>query len=302
MRIDYERDHLGKVWPVNDNYEILVEARDVRIELPNSYYGISNTFTSARKKHEPPNLVDIEVTYNLTDGIGDGERGKMKVTYTHPEAGVDASVTIYAYQDNKYVADVYTGDFYNGESRIIECDFIKIPALKRSKRIIYFAVATDKLVGMTSLTPYFDKTDVPLEEKLKYIPYLIPDNDGKYGVCDINVDGILYSYNEGGHYIGPVQKGYHYYNEEPPATIVVPYDENLIPFKSAEIKWTHVKDPDNDDVSYEIYVAGNDTNEYMNNEIGKFFTDDLTDSTDLVFDDLAILLVILLKLHYQVLN
>ena len=112
MRIVYERDHLGKVWPINDNYEILVEARDVRIELPNSYYGISNTFTSARKKHEPPNLVDIEVIYNLTDGIGNGEHGKMNVKYTHPEADIDASVTIYAYQDNKLVAAIATEDFH----------------------------------------------------------------------------------------------------------------------------------------------------------------------------------------------
>ena len=287
MRLDYEKDHLGKVWPINGNYEVLVEARDVRIELPNSYYGISNVFTSTRKKHESPNLVDIEVTYNLTDGIGDGERGKMNVTYTHPEGDVDASVTIYAYQDGKLVTDVFTGDFHSGVKQSgITIDFTKFPALKRSKRITYFAVATDKLVGMTSLTPYFDKTNVSLQEKLKYIPYLIPDNDGKYGICDINVDGILYSYNESGHYIGPVQKGYHYYNEEPPATTVVPYNEDLISFKSAEIKWTHVKDPDNDDVSYEIYVAGNDTDEHMNNEIGKFFfPGESTDSTDLVFDD-----------------
>ena len=211
----------------------------------------------------------------------------MNVTYTHPEGDVDASVTIYAYQDGKLVTDVFTGDFHSGVKQSgITIDFTKFPALKRSKRITYFAVATDKLVGMTSLTPYFDKTNVSLQEKLKYIPYLIPDNDGKYGICDINVDGILYSYNESGHYIGPVQKGYHYYNEEPPATTVVPYNEDLISFKSAEIKWTHVKDPDNDDVSYEIYVAGNDTDEHMNNEIGKFFfPGESTDSTDLVFDD-----------------
>lgn len=288
IRIDYEGDHLGKQWPKDDNYEVLVEARDGRIDLPNSYYGISNVFTSARKEHKPPNLVDIEVIYNLTDGIGDGEKGKMDVTYTHPEGNVDASVTIYAYQDGKLVTDVFTGDFHSGVKQSgIAIDFTKFPALKRSKRITYFAVATDKLegVGMTSLTPYFNKTNISDQEKLKYIPYLIPDNDGKYGICDTNVDGILYSYNENGHYIGPVQKGYHYYNEEPPATEVNEYNEDLIPFKSAEIKWTHVKDPDNDDVSYEIYVAAKDADD-MNNEIGKFlFPKDLANSTDLIFDD-----------------
>ena len=289
IRIPYKEDHLGKEWPENEEYAVVVEARDVRIDLENSYYGVSNEFVSIRKRHQPPNDVDIEVTYNLTDGIGDGERGKMKVTYTHPETSVDATVTIYAYQDNKLITSVYTGDFYNGESRVIEHDFTKSSLLKRSKYITYYAVATDKLVGMTSLDKYFVLEDNTLtlsnDEKLQYIPYLIADADGNYGICDINIKGVMFDYNENGHYKGPIQKGLHYYNEEPPSTTPTLYNDENITFKYAEIKWPHVKDPDGDDVSYEIYVAGNDSDEYMNSLVGKFFTDKIGDSEDIIFDD-----------------
>ena len=276
IRLNFENDHLGKEWPDNEEFEVLVEARDNRTSYGNSYYGVSNVFKSARKKHEPPYEVDIEVTYNLTDGIGNGEHGKMMVTYTHPEPEMEADVTIYAYQDNKLICDICTKRFINGAPpQPVEYDFNEFPALKRSKYITYYAVAEDTLVHMSSLDRIF-KPKEGMEElsndvKLNYIPYLVPDVDGTYGIYNINIDGTMYDYNLDNHYKGPVRKGLHYYNEEPPATTPEEYDkDNIISYKSAEIKWPHVVDPDGHDVSYEIYIAGT---EYMNTNIGKFYGD-----------------------------
>ena len=291
IRIHYDSDHLSKEWAENEDYSILVEARDIRTNLENSYYGVSNIFKSSRKRHEAPYEVEISVTYNLTDGIGDGEHGTMTVKYTHPEEGMEASVTIYAYQDNKVVTDVYTGTFYNGETRTIEHDFRQSTKLKRSKGITYYAVATDKLVGMTSLDRVFKAKDgapeLSNEVKLQYIPYLIPDEDGKYGVYDININGIMYDYNVNNHYEGPVQKGLHYFNEEPPSTTPELYNKKLISYKSAEIKWPHVIDPDGHDVSYEIYVAGTDADERMNTNVADFYNDDLVNPNNTLIEQEA---------------
>lgn len=280
IRMFYEQDHLGKVWPENEKYTVVVEARDLR-GFENSYYGVSNVFTSFRKHHEPPFEVQLEVTHNLTNGVGDGERGTMNVTYTHPEGDVDATVTIHAYQDDVLICDIYTGDFHNNESRVIEYNFTNFPKLKRSKEITYYAVAVDKLVGLSSLDRIFtpkDSTTPPLSNdiKLQHIPYLVPFDDGTYGLYDINIDGVIYDYNDkNGNYVGPVQKGIHYYNEEPPSTTPVLYNEDLISYKSAEITWPHVVDPDGHDVSYEIYVAGTDADERMNTNSAEFYNDDL---------------------------
>ena len=292
IRIFYEQDHLGKVWPENEKYTVVVEAQDLR-GFENSYYGVSNVFTSSRSRHEPPFEVQLEVTHNLTNGVGDGERGTMSVTYTHPEGGIDATVTIYAYQDDVLMGDIYTGDFHNNESRVVEYNFTNFPKLKRSKEITYYAVATDKLVGFTSLDRIFvskDSNTPPLSNdvKLQHIPYLIPFEDGTYGLYDINIDGVIYDYNdENGNYVGPVQKGIHYYNEEPPSTTPVLYDEKLISYKSAEITWPHVIDPDGHDVSYEIYVAGTDADERMNTNSAEFYNDDLVNPNDTLLEEEA---------------
>ena len=291
MRINYEEDHLGKKWPENEEFEVLVEARDTRTNLPNSYYGVSNIFKSSRKRHEPPYEVNIEVTYNLTDGIGDGEHGTMRVTYTHPEEGIEADVTIYAYQENKLICNVYTGKFKNGESRVIEHDFTDFPALKRSKYITYYAVAVDTLVGMSSLDRIFKPKEgmkeLSNDVKLNYIPYLVPNADGTYGVYDINIDGTIYDYNVDNQYKGPVQKGLHFFNEEPPETSPELYNNKIISFKSAEIKWPHVKDPDDHPVSYEIYVAGTDADEYMNVNNAEFYNDAIPNPANTLLEEEA---------------
>lgn len=280
IRIDYERDHLGKTWPEKQEYTIFVEARDLR-GFTNSYYGISEPYTNMRMRHEPPSEVQLEVIHNLTDGTGNGERGSMRMSYTHPE-GLNAIVTVYAYQDGNLIGAVHSAEYtsdtvgYTITYNFNDASF-KDFKLQRSKEITYYAEAVDTLVGFSSLDRIFlpKNGEPPLsnKDKLKNIPYLIPDSNGAYDLYDININGVIYSYNENGHYIGPVQKGIHYYNEEPPATTPELYDDNSISYKSAEIKWEHVIDPDGHDVSYELYVAGSDMDERMNTIVGDFYSD-----------------------------
>ena len=160
---------------------------------------------------------------NLSDGIGNGEEGKIEVTYTHPEGDIDGTVDIYAYQNdenNNYIlkGKICTIDtMCNGVSQVITMDFLNnensnrnAPAyrlLDRSKSITYYAIATDKLVGMTSFDKY---AEIGLD--VKYIPYLIPDEEGKYNYYALNINGVLHDFNVDGHYEGPVQAGAHYFN------------------------------------------------------------------------------------------
>lgn len=290
IRIDYDDDHLHRQWMENIEYSVYVEARDNR-PLTNSYYGLSEEFVGVRKKHVPPNEVQIEVIYNLTDTAGDGETGRMKVTYTHKEGDVMGIVDIYAYQDDKPICNIYSGDFVNDVPQNITINFTEFELLNRSKDITYYAVATDKLVGYTSLDPFRivkkDEEDVEVatvDEFLKYIPRLEPDENGEYNYHEININGTILDFNENGKYKGPVQKVRHYYNEEPPSTSAELYNEEIISYKSAEVKWPHVIDPDAHDVSYEIYVAASDGDEAMNTLVDTFYNDDIPNPDDVILE------------------
>ena len=295
FQLDYKKDHLGKEWPfikkvdadkkefLNEHLKLFVEARDVRT-LTNSYYGLSDEFDTYRMKHEPPNDVVLKVTPNLSDGIGDGERGKISVLYTHPEGDIDGKVDIYAFQNDKdgnfiLKGKVYTvGNICNGVEQTVEIDFASnentdtnVPEFKllnRSKNITYYAIATDSLVGMTSYDKY---NEIGLQ--MKYIPYLIPDAEGKLNHYMLYINGKAHDFNVDGHYAGPVLSGAHYFNEEPPATSPVELNPENISLTFAEIKWPHVKDPDKDDVKYELYVSSSD--ESMNTKEAEFYNDTL---------------------------
>ena len=296
FQLDYKKDHLGKAWPLmtkadadkeefkKDHLKLFVEARDVR-SLTNSYYGLSDEFDTYRMKHEPPNDVVLKVTPNLSDGIGDGERGKMSVLYTHPEGDIPGKVDIYAFQNDKdgnfiLKGKVFTVDnIYNGVEQTVEIDFLnnensdsntkEYRLLDRSKKITYYAIATDHLVGMTS----YDKYD-EIGLQMKYIPYLIPDAEGKLNHYMLYINGKAHDYNDKeGHYVGPVLSGVHYFNEEPPETTPIEANKENISLNFAEIKWPHVKDPDGDDVKYELYVATSE--ESLNTKEAEFYNDTL---------------------------
>ena len=298
LQIDFVKDHLGKEWPklrkrdadlpesAKYKYQMYVEAKDVR-PLTNSYYGLSDVFESFRQEHEPPNDVQLKVIPNLSDGIGDGERGKIKVIYSHPEGDIPGKVDIYAFQDDDngnfiLIDKIHTINYIQNEvEQTIEIDFLEnenskynpeeYRLLDRSKKIAYYAIATDSLVGMTSYDKY---NEIGLQ--MKYIPYLLPDENGFYNHYLLYINGVAYDYNDKeGHYNGPVLSGEHYFNEEPPETTPVEANEELISFLYADIKWPHVKDPDGDDVKYELYVASSE--EYMNTNIEEFYNDTLDD-------------------------
>lgn len=256
-RLDFLKDDIGNEWPINEEFKIHLECRDHR-NWDNSYYGYSE-FTGLRKKHEPPNDVKIEVIPNLPDD-GDGEHGKIKVIYTHPEGDIDGIVDIYAYQDGIYKGHVHSATYKNNIEQIAEINFTNYekkddendPAkqLLRSKNISYFAKATDTLVSMTSLDKY----------------------------PNLTVETIPPTATE-----GPVQVGAHYFNEEPPSTSPEEYNKELITYTAAEIKWNHVIDPDGHNVNYEIYVASSD--EGINTEVGEFYNDDQVDNPEVIVDE-----------------
>ena len=285
IHIDYLKDHLGKEWPEKEGYSIAIEARDDR-DWENSYYGFYNSMDKLnlfRRKHAYPNDIELTVIPNLVDASSDGEKGRLTVLYDHPEiTDRSGTVDIYAYQDNELICKVYTGEFYPKQEQTITIDFTMFEhttdvdkessVLKRSKRINYYAVATDAL-GFTS----FDKFK---GMKLSYIPFLVPNEDGTYNVYDINIDGVIYDFNKDNHYMGPVQKGSHYFNEEPPATTPVEVNPNFYGYLSADIKWPLVKDPDGDEVKYEIYVASSIAS--YNTEEKEFFNDNQVDDSDYV--------------------
>lgn len=286
IHINYLSDHLGKYWPTNEPYKIAVEARDNR-SWENSYYGLSDSYDTefCRGKHATPNEVQLTVIPNLVDGLGDGEKGRITVLYTHPEITDKAGIVdIYAYQDNQLKCKVYSGEFYPDKEQTITIDFtmyehkrkedIQGSVLKRSKGVYYYAVATDAL-GFSS---FDDFKDVGLE----HVPYLTPNEDGTYNLYDININGTVYDFNVDNHYIGPVQKGRHYFNEEPPGTTPVEVDPNIIGYESATIKWPHIIDPDGDEVKYEIYVANSIS--AFNSEEKEFFNDNQVDENDYVDD------------------
>ena len=294
IHIDYLKDHLGKEWPENERYDIAVEARDNR-PWENSYYGLFDSATSElelyRRKHALPNEVQLTVIPNLVDGLGDGEKGRITVMYDHPEiTDKEGTVDIYAYQydklnqDSKLICKVYSGQFYPKKEQTLTIDFtmydhklkddIQPSVLKRSKSVYYYAVATDVL-GFSSFDKY---KDIGLE----HVPYLPPNEDGTYNLFVVNVDGIMYDYNIDNHYTGPVQKGSHYFNEEPPGVTPEEVDPNIIGYESVSIKWPHVTDPDGDEVKYEIYVANSIS--ALNSEEKEFFNDNQVDENDYVDD------------------
>ena len=283
IHIDYLRDQFNKRWPQNEEYTVYVQARDTR-PWENSYYGLNEgSCKFYRKKHACPNNVELTIIPNLVDGLGDGEKGRMTVLYTHPEIKEEPGIVdIYAYQDNELKCKVYSGEFYDGIEQTLTIDFTMYEYnindsllrdnLNRSKSIRYYAIATDSL-GFTSFDDY-------KEIGLDHIPYLEPLGDGTYNTYVINVDGVMYDYNVNGQYKGPVQKGSHYFNEEPPATTPEEVDPNIIGYQSAAIKWPHVKDPDGDEVKYEIYVANSIS--AFNSEEKEFFNDNQVDDNDYV--------------------
>ena len=296
IHIDYLEDHLGKYWPENEKYTIAVEARDDRktkdnkgedIYWGNSYYGLFDSETSKiefyRRKHAFPHEVQLTVIPNLVDGLGDGEKGRITVMYDHPEiTDKEGTVDIYAYQDNKLICRVYSGQFYPKQEQTLTIDFtmyehklndeIQRSVLKRSKGIYYYAVATD-ILGYSSFDKY---QDIGLEN----VPYFVPNEDGTYNLYDVIVNGITYDYNVDNHYMGPVQKGRHYFNEEPPGVTPEEVNPNIVGYESVSIKWPHVTDPDGDEVKYEIYVANSVS--ALNSEEKEFFNDNQVDENDYV--------------------
>ena len=238
-----------------------------------------------RRKHALPHEVQLTVIPNLVDGLGDGEKGRITVMYDHPEiTDKEGTVDIYAYQDNKLICRVYSGQFYPKQEQTLTIDFtmyehklsneIQRSVLKRSKGIYYYAVATDVL-GYSSFDKY---QDIGLE----HVPYLVPNEDGTYNSFTVNVNGIMYDYNVDNHYMGPVQKGRHYFNEEPPGVTPEEVNPNIIGYESVSIKWPHVTDPDGDEVKYEIYVANSVS--ALNSEEKEFFNDNQVDENDYVDD------------------
>ena len=236
-----------------------------------------------RRKHALPNEVQLTVIPNLVDGLGDGEKGRITVMYDHPEiTDKEGTVDIYAYQDNKLICRVYSGQFYPKKEQTLTIDFtmydhklkddIQSSVLKRSKGVYYYAVATDVL-GYSSFDKY---QDIGLE----HVPYLVPNEDGTYNSFTVNVNGIMYDYNVDNHYMGPVQKGRHYFNEEPPGVTPEEVNPNIIGYESVSIKWPHVTDPDGDEVKYEIYVANSVS--ALNSEEKEFFNDNQVDENDYV--------------------
>ena len=298
IHIDYLKDHLGKYWPENERYTIAVEAKDNRktindkgeeIDWGNSYYGLFDSETSRiefyRRKHAFPHEVQLTVIPNLVDGLGDGEKGRITVMYDHPEiTDKEGTVDIYAYQDNKLICRVYSGQFYPKQEQTLTIDFtmyehklsneIQRSVLKRSKDIYYYAVATD-ILDYSSFDKY---QDIGLE----HVPYLVPNEDGTYNSFTVNVNGITYDYNVDNHYMGPVQKGRHYFNEEPPGVTPEEVNPNIVGYESVSIKWPHVTDPDGDEVKYEIYVANSVS--ALNSEEKEFFNDNQVDENDYVDD------------------
>lgn len=302
IHIDYLKDSLDKLWPENEKYTIYIEARDVRT-WENSYYGFGGEADKGieyyRRKHAYPNDVQLTIIPNLVDGLGDGEKGRITVLYDHPEITEQSGIVdIYAYQDNQLICKVYSGEFYPKKEQTITIDFslyehklkdIQTSVLKRSKNVTYYAVATDVL-GFTSLDRFEGIT-------LEYVPYLIPNEDGTYNLYDVNVNGTIYDFNKDNHYMGPVQKGYHYFNEEPPATTPVEVDPNIIGYESAAIRWPHVVDPDGDEVKYEIYVA-NSISAY-NSEEKEFFNDNQVDDNDYINGEENTHTLVSTKLNYN---
>lgn len=281
IKIDYLKDHLGKTWNENEKYQIRLEAHDDR-SWPNSYYGLSSLMEYHRRRHVPPNDLEVTIIPNLVDGLGDGEKGRMSITYTHSEiTDKPGIVDVYAYQDGILKTKVYSGEFYNGVEQTLTIDFtmyeydipeIEYETLNRSKDVYYYAVATDML-GFSTFDKY---KDIGLE----HVPLLYPDSDGEYGLYEVNVDGIIYDYNEDGHYKGPVQLGKHYFNEEPPATTPEVFDPNIIGYEKTSIKWPHVVDPDGDEVKYEIYVANSVST--FNTQEKEFYSDNQVDDNDYI--------------------
>lgn len=291
ITIQYNGDHLGKIWPEKETYKVYLECRDHRA-WENSYYGIAKEeFTCCRKRHEPPNLVKLEVIPNLSTD-GNGEKGKIRVLYTHPEGNIDGTVSIYAYQDGRYKCKIHEGTYSNNVQQTVEICFTDVELdlfddiddasqLMRSKNITYFAEAHDTLVNMSSLDKY---KNIPLT----LIPLLEPTSDGKYNKHFINYNGEMLNFNdEGNHYVGPVQIGSHYFNEEPPSTNLEEFDsENLIAYKVADVTWEHVVDPDGHEVSYELYVKSSE--ETYNKESDIFYNDDnefAVEEQEIVYDD-----------------
>lgn len=287
LHINYLSDHLGKEWPENEEFSFYVEARDTR-PWENSYYGLSDLSNDGakyhRRKHVYPHEVDLTIIPNIVDGLGDGEKGRISVLYTHPEI-LDQSgiVDIYAYQDGQLVSKVYSGEFYHNQEQTITIDFAMYEyksqndaekRLQRSKDVTYYAVATD-ILGFCSLTRF---NDIPI----KAIPYIEPDEDGNLSYMMIYSDGVQYDFNNRKTYTyeGPVQKGKHYFNEEPPATTPQEINPTLIGYESVAIKWPHVVDPDGDEVKYEIYVASSVSG--YNIEQKEFFSDNQPDENDYI--------------------
>ena len=286
FHLDYIKDHLGREWPEKESFDFALVARDER-PWDNSYYGLFNSvdenFDYCRKSHTYPNEVELTIIPNLVDGLGDGEKGRISVLYTHPEIkDREGIVDIYAYQDGQLITKVYSGEFYPDKEQTITIDFSmyehnikneKEKVLKRSKDVTYYAVATDTL-GFNSLEKF-------KQMSLEYIPLLMPDEDGKYGYYIININGVSFDFNNDTfEYEGPVQVGKHYFNEEPPATTPEEYDPTYVGYEIVEIKWPHVVDPDGDEVKYEVYVSSSAGG--FNIEEKEFFNDNQPDGQDYV--------------------
>ena len=289
ITIQYKDDHLGRDWPEKEEYSFVIKAQDER-PWDNSYYGLyissDNDYVYSRRHHTYPNEVKLTILPNLVDSLSDGEKGRVTILYTHPEiTDVVGTVDLYAYQDGQLIAKVYSGEFYPGEEQTITIDFTMYESgmvnetektLKRSKDVTYYAVATDDL-GFSSLNKFQGMA-------LEYIPYLEPDEEGKYDYYIVSADGITFNFNNMTtfSYEGPVQVGKHYFNEEPPAVTPEEYDPTVIGYDSIEIKWPHIADPDGDEVKYEIYVAN--SVDYFNVEEKEFFSDNHPDSEDYIED------------------
>ena len=153
-----------------EEYTMYMECRDNR-NWENSYYGMSSgIYKYYRRRHLPPNLVQLDVIPNL-ETTNNGEAGKINVLYTHPEGDIDGRVNIYAYQDGKFKCKVHEGLYCNGVPQTAEIYFTDFELdkfddiddasqLMRSKSITYFAEAIDTLVGYSSLLDYSTNKEI----------------------------------------------------------------------------------------------------------------------------------------------
>ena len=170
-----------------------------------------------------------------------GEEGELSVQYSH-NTGRNGYISLYAiceYLDkSRKIFTLFTDKYIsNGETYYYDCDFIKNFGKEpkdRSCNIRYFA---------TARTQGFDSDEV----------CTVPS--GWKPTVDMYEDWT----------------GGHYFNEEPPKTILTLDTEKSNLYKNAYLSWTGVTDPDDDNVRYQIYLRAKSAEYNYDNKYTYFY-------------------------------